>query len=709
MELVRNQSKIEEMKRRASALVAEMTLEEKVFQMVHEAPAIKRLNIKAYNWWNEGLHGVARAGVATVFPQAISMAAAFHEDRMEEVGDAIATEARGKFNVQQEFGDTGIYKGLTFWAPNINIFRDPRWGRGHETYGEDPYLTGRLAVRFIEGLQGHDENYMKVAACAKHLAVHSGPEHIRHEFNAEVSLQDLYETYLPAFEMCVKEAKVEAVMGAYNRLNGEPCCGSKTLLQDILRGEWEFDGHVTSDCFAIRDFYQKHHVTDTPEESAALAVRNGCDLNCGRIFTSLLKAAEEGLITEEEIDRAVIRLFTTRIKLGLFDDNKKVPYSQISYRDVDSKEMRELNLKTARECLVLLKNEDHLLPLDKSKIGTIGIIGPNADNRHALVGNYEGTASRYITILEGFEDYLKDDVRIFYSEGCHLYQEKMGMGEKNNRISEVQAVCKESDVIIACMGLDPGLEGEAGDKGNHFASGDKPDLLLPGIQEEVLKVIVKSGKPVVLLLHSGSALAIDWAQEHIPAIMQCWYPGAQGGRAIAEAVFGEYSPSGKLPVTFYKRTQELPEFTDYSMKGRTYRYLETEPLYPFGYGLTYTEFSFSDIKFSGDPTDGLTVSAVVKNTGSMAAWEVIQIYVKREAKDTPNPQLKGFSKVFFEQGEEKEIKIILKPDAFALCNEEGQKEILPGRYSVYVGDMQPDSRSEQLTGKKVWRQEIEIV
>ena len=387
MELVRNQSKIEEMKRRASALVAEMTLEEKVFQMVHEAPAIKRLNIKAYNWWNEGLHGVARAGVATVFPQAISMAAAFHEDRMEEVGDAIATEARGKFNVQQEFGDTGIYKGLTFWAPNINIFRDPRWGRGHETYGEDPYLTGRLAVRFIEGLQGHDENYMKVAACAKHLAVHSGPEHIRHEFNAEVSLQDLYETYLPAFEMCVKEAKVEAVMGAYNRLNGEPCCGSKTLLQDILRGEWEFDGHVTSDCFAVRDFYQKHHVTDTPEESAALAVRNGCDLNCGRIFTSLLKAAEEGLITEEEIDRAVIRLFTTRIKLGLFDDNKKVPYSQISYRDVDSKEMRELNLKTARECLVLLKNEDHLLPLDKSKIGTIGIIGPNADNRHALVGN----------------------------------------------------------------------------------------------------------------------------------------------------------------------------------------------------------------------------------------------------------------------------------------------------------------------------------
>ncbi len=707
MELVRNQEKIEKMKERAKEMVAQMTLEEKVYQMLFRAPAIERLNVKAYNWWNEGLHGVARAGVATVFPQAISMAAAFDTDMMEIVGDAIATEARGKYNAQQEFGDTDIYKGLTFWAPNVNIFRDPRWGRGHETYGEDPYLTSRLAVRFIEGMQGHDENYMKVAACAKHFAVHSGPEDIRHEFDAAVSKQDMYETYLPAFEACVKEAKVEAVMGAYNRTNGEPCCGSKTLLQDILRDDWKFDGHVTSDCWAIRDFYQHHHVTNTPEESVALAVKSGCDLNCGNIFVHLLQAIEQGLISEAEIDKAVIRLFTTRMKLGMFDEN--VPFDDISYKAVDSKEMRELNLKIARECLVLLKNENNLLPLDKSKVHTIGIIGPNANNRQALVGNYEGTASRYVTTLEGFQDYLGDDVRIFYSEGCHLYQEKIGMGEKNNRISEVQTICKESDVIIACMGLDPGLEGEQGDKGNIFASGDKPNLLLPGVQEEVLKMIAESGKPVILLLNSGSALAVDWAQDNIPAIMQCWYPGAQGGRAIAEAIFGEYSPSGKLPVTFYKRTQELPEFTDYSMKKRTYRYLTTEPLYPFGYGLSYTDFTVSDMKLTGNPTEeGLTVSVKVKNNGNMEAKDVIQVYVKAERANTPNAQLKGFSKVSLKTGEEQTVTIHLPADAFALCNEEGKKEIVSGAYTVYVGDMQPDSRSASLTGKSVLQESINI-
>lgn len=712
MELVKNQEKIKKIKERAKALVEEMTLEEKVFQMVHTAPAIGRLHIKSYNWWNEGLHGVARAGVATVFPQAISMAAAFDPDRMEEVGDAVSTEARAKFNMQQEFGDTGIYKGLTFWAPNVNIFRDPRWGRGHETYGEDPYLTSRLAVRFIEGMQGHHEEYLKVAACAKHFAVHSGPEDIRHEFNAEVSKQDLYETYLPAFEACVKEAKVEAVMGAYNRTNGEPCCGSKTLLKDILRDKWGFDGHVTSDCWAIRDFYQHHCVTKTPEESVALAVRNGCDLNCGNLFTYLLQTVEQGLITEEEIDRSVIRLFSTRIKLGLFDGTEKVPFNKIPYRIVDSKEMRELNRKVARECLVLLKNENHLLPLKKSKIKTLGIIGPNANNRKALVGNYEGTASRYVTLLEGFQDYLGDSVRIFYSEGCHLYQEKIGMGEKNNRIAEIQAVCKESDIVIACMGLDPGLEGEAGDQGNHFASGDKPNLLLPGVQEEVLKIMVECGKPVILLLNSGSALAVDWAQEHVPAIMQCWYPGAEGGRAVAEAIFGEYSPSGKLPVTFYKRTQELPEFTDYSMKERTYRYLTTEPLYPFGYGLSYTEFELSGLKASIKQneicTKGMDISVTVKNTGHVEAKEIVQVYIKAERKGTPNAQLKAFKKVSIKPAEAIEVVLHLSPDSFALCNQEGEKEILPGEYSVFVGDTQPDSRSEYLTKKKPLKLSITI-
>lgn len=383
--LVENHVKIEAYKQRARQLVGQMTLKEKVHQMVHAAPAIERLNVKAYNWWNEALHGVARAGVATVFPQAIGLAATFDEELLEEVADAIATEARAKFHMQQEYGDTDIYKGLTFWAPNVNIFRDPRWGRGHETYGEDPYLTSRLAVRFIQGLQGADENYLKVAACAKHFAVHSGPEDVRHSFNAVVSTQDLYETYLPAFRACVQEAKVEAVMGAYNRTNGEPCCGSELLLKKILRGEWQFDGHVVSDCWAIRDFHEHHKVTSDPVESVALAVNQGCDLNCGSLFLHLLDAVKEGLVTEEQIDEAVIRLFTTRMKLGLFDEPEKAPFTSIPYSVVDSPEMQALNRKAARACLVLLKNENGLLPIDKSKIGTIGVIGPNADNRRALV------------------------------------------------------------------------------------------------------------------------------------------------------------------------------------------------------------------------------------------------------------------------------------------------------------------------------------
>ena len=582
-ELVHNKVKNDEYQNRAKELVSQMTLEEKVFQMLHNAPAIDRLNVKAYNWWNEGLHGVARAGIATVFPQAIGLAAAFDEDMMEVLGDAIATEGRAKFNMQQEFSDTDIYKGLTFWAPNVNIFRDPRWGRGHETYGEDPYLTSRLGVRFVEGLQGHDENYLKAAACAKHFAVHSGPEDIRHSFDAKASVQDMYETYLPAFKALVKEAKVEAVMGAYNRTNGEPCCGSKTLLKDILRDTWGFEGHVVSDCWAIKDFHEYHKVTSGPVESVALAVNNGCDLNCGNIFIYLLEAVKEGKLKEEQLDTAVTRLFATRMKLGLFEEQDKIPFNQIPYEVVDSNEMKELNLSVAKKCLVLLKNQGNILPLDKSKLKTVGIIGPNANNRRALEGNYEGTASRYVTVLEGFQDYLGDDVRILTSVGCHMHKPRVGgLGIENDRISEVKGVCKSSDVIIAVMGLDSGLEGEEGDQGNEYASGDKPHINLPGLQEEVLKAIYESGKPAILILLSGSALAVNWADENIPAIIQGWYPGAQGGRAIAEMVFGECVPEGKLPITFYRSTEELPEFTDYAMKDRTYRYMKNEALYPFG-------------------------------------------------------------------------------------------------------------------------------
>lgn len=703
VELVNNSEKMNQYKARAQSLVERMTLEEKVHQMLHAAPAIPRLDVKAYNWWNEALHGVARAGVATVFPQAIGLAATFDEELLEEVADAIATEARAKFNMQQQYEDTDIYKGLTFWAPNVNIFRDPRWGRGHETYGEDPYLTSRLGVRFIQGLQGHDENYLKLAACAKHFAVHSGPEDLRHQFNAVVSAQDLRETYLPAFQACVEEAKVEAVMGAYNRTNGEPCCGSELLLEQILRGEWQFDGHVVSDCWAIRDFHEHHHVTENAVESVALAVNCGCDLNCGSLFLFLLDAVKEGLVSEEQIDRAVTRLFTTRMKLGLFDEPERVPFNAIAYNEVDTPKLQALNRKAARSSLVLLKNETGLLPLRKDAIGTLGVIGPNANNRKALVGNYEGTASRYITVLEGIQDYVGDAVRVLYSEGCHLYKNGIsGLSTGNDRISEVKAVCAESDVVVVCLGLDAGLEGEEGDAGNQFGSGDKPDLKFPGLQEEVLKTAYASGKPVVLIVLAGSALDLSWADEHVPAILQGWYPGAQGGRVIAEALFGEFSPEGKLPVTFYRSTEELPAFTDYSMKNRTYRYMKGEALYPFGYGLSYTDIVLEGAKLDTDriTSQGVQVTAMLRNNGKRAGGETLQLYVKAERVGTPNAQLKALHKIHLEPGETKEVKLHLPASAFALYDEEGVRKIEQGTYTVYAGTAQPDPRSRKLTGKQ---------
>ncbi|MCM1267244.1 MAG: glycoside hydrolase family 3 C-terminal domain-containing protein [Bacteroidales bacterium] len=711
MDLVKNEAKNAEYEKRARALVAQMTLEEKAFQMVNGAPAIERLGIKAYNWWNEALHGVARAGTATVFPQAISLAATFDEDFIEEVADAISTEGRAKFNAQQKFEDFDIYKGLTFWSPNVNIFRDPRWGRGHETFGEDPYLTSRLGVRFVEGLQGHDENYLKAAACAKHFAVHSGPEDLRHEFNAIADKQDLYETYLPAFKACVQEAGVEAVMGAYNRTNGEPCCGSKTLLQDILRGEWGFKGHVVSDCWAIKDFHNGHGVTDSAEESVAMAVNNGCDLNCGNLFAYVADAVKKGMIKEERVDEALVHLFTTRMKLGLFEEREKTPYDDIPYTVVDSAEMRKLNLRAAEKCIVLLKNENDLLPLAKDRIKTIGIIGPNADNRKALVGNYEGTASRYITIAEGIQDYVGEDVRVLVSEGCHLYQEQISnLSQGKDRDSEVKAVCEAGDVVILCLGLDPGLEGEEGDEGNQYASGDKPNLDLPGRQQEILETACACGKPVVLVLLSGSALAVNWAQEHVPAILQGWYPGAQGGKAIARVLFGEKNPEGRMPVTFYKTSEELPDFTDYAMKGRTYRYMENEALYPFGYGLSYTEFVYTDASLSADTVgaDGVTVSAVVKNAGERAGTETVQIYVKADRAGTPNAQLKGIRKVSLEPGESRRVEVSLPMSAFALYDKEGVNRVEAGNYLVSIGGSQPEARSESLNGKKVARLAVRV-
>jgi len=617
------------------------------------------------------------------------------------VGDAVSTEARAKFNMQQKADDTDIYKGLTFWAPNVNIFRDPRWGRGHETFGEDPYLTSRLGVRYVMGLQGHDEDYLKAAACAKHFAVHSGPESVRHEFNAEVSEQDLRETYLPAFKACVQEGKVEAVMGAYNRTNGAPCCGNSYLLQDILRKEWGFEGHVTSDCWAIKDFHEGHLVTSTPVESVSMAMNNGCDLNCGNLFHFLTQAVENGMVDEKRLDEAVENLFMARMKLGVLDKKEENPFDKIPYTVVDSEEMRKLNREVARRSVVLLKNENHILPLDKKKLHTIGVIGPNADSRKALVGNYEGTSSRYITVLEGIEDYVGENVRVLYSEGCHLYRDRTSnLAMEHDRDSEVRAVCEASDVVIAVVGLDATLEGEEGDTGNEYGSGDKPNLNLPGLQPDIIRIAKESGKPVIVVLLAGSAMALSWEDEHVDAILDGFYPGAQGGAAIAEILFGGANPEGKLPITFYQTTEELPEFTDYAMKGRTYRYMENEALYPFGYGLSYTTYAYGNLECVKpfDAQDGITLQVTVTNTGDREGTETLQVYVKAKREGTPNPQLKYVKKITLKPGESVTEEIHLSPEAFMLYDEKGNFTLEKGAYDIFVGGCQPDARSAALTG-----------
>ncbi len=698
---------------RAKDLVSHMTLEEKVTQMLHGAPAIPRLGIPAYNWWNEALHGVARAGVATMFPQAIGMAATFDEDLIFKVADVTSTEGRAKYHENIRKGDHDIYKGLTFWSPNVNIFRDPRWGRGHETYGEDPYLTGRLGVAFVKGIQGNDPKHMKAAACAKHFAVHSGPEGERHSFNAIASQKDMRETYLPAFKDLVQEADVESVMGAYNRTNGEPCCGSKTLLIDILRDEWGFKGHVTSDCWAIKDFHEGHMVTKTAPESVAMALKNGCDVNCGNLYVNLLIAHKEGLVSEADIDRAVTRLFVTRMKLGMFDAPENVAYSNIPYEVNSCKEHSDFSVEVAKKTMVLLKNKGNLLPLDKSKLKSIAVIGPNANSVDALQGNYFGTSDRYVTVLDGIRASVDEDTRVYYSMGCPLYKEKSSfLTAPRDIFGEALAVAERSDVVVMCLGLDATLEGEEGDTGNEFASGDKPDLNLPGLQQELLEKIYATGKPIVLVLMSGSALAVKWADEHIPAILQAWYPGGRGGEAVASVLFGGCSPSGRLPVTFYASSEELPDFSDYSMKNRTYRYMENEALYPFGYGLSYTKFEYSNIKVTKQVKAGESVicSAAVKNIGNIAVQETVQLYLNdvEASVDVPKWQLAGIRKLFLEPGCEKDVSFRLTPRQMALIDNDGKAILEPGVFEVYIGGSQPDARSLKLTGTSVLKASFEV-
>ncbi len=673
-------------KEQAERLVSEMTLEEKCSQLRYDSPAIPRLGIDSYNWWNEGLHGVARAGTATVFPQAIAMAAAFDEELVFKAADIISTEARAKYNYAHKRGDNDIYKGLTMWSPNVNIFRDPRWGRGHETYGEDPFLTAALGTAFVKGLQGNGE-YLKTAACAKHFAVHSGPEAVRHEFNAEVSEKDLRETYLYAFEK-LAEAGVQGVMGAYNRVNGEPACASSRLM-DILYNEWNYDGYFVSDCWAIRDFHTRHMVTSTAEESAALAIKSGCDINCGNTYIHAMKAVQSGLLEEEYVDRSAAKAMEIRLKLGM---GAKTEYDDISFDVIDCDEHNAVSLEIAQKSMVLLKN-DGILPLDKSRIKTIGVIGPNADSRAVLYANYCGTSSRCVTFLEGIREQF--DGRIYFSEGCHLYNDRCeSLALPYDRLSEAEEVAENSDVVILCVGLDATLEGEEGDTGNSYASGDKPDLELPKSQQMLIERVIKAGKPTIIVLAAGSCVNVG--TDKMNALIDAWYPGAMGGRALADIIFGNISPSGKLPVTFYESAERLPDFEDYSMQGRTYRYARDNIIYPFGYGLTYSECKVESLTFS----DGKAV-CTVSNNGSSDTDEVLQLYVKIHGSDfaVPNYSLCGFKRINLKRGEKRAVELEIPDDSFMVVDVSGKRRKDGTGFTLYAGFSQPDRLSCELTGE----------
>ena len=687
---------------KATALVSQMTVEEAASQLRYDAPAIEHLGIKEYNWWNEALHGIARAGIATSFPQAIGIGAAFDPQLTQELGDVAATEARAKYNAASAHGDRDIYKGLTFWSPNINIFRDPRWGRGHETYGEDPFLTAEQGKAYVRGLQGEGKgDVLKSAACAKHFAVHSGPEGERHRFDAIATPKDMEETYLPAFEALVTESKVEAVMGAYNRTNGEPCCGHSKLMVETLRGKWGFEGHFVSDCWAISDFHQYHHVTDTPEESAALAIKHGCDVNCGNTYIYLMKAYEMGLVSEEDIRTAAIHLFISRYMLGEMEGSEydNIPYSVVECREHIAK-AHEATLKSC----VLLKN-DGLLPLKKDAIKTLGVIGPNANSRAALIGNYHGTSSRYITIAEGLQDAMGDDVRVLFSEGSHLWKDRTENLSKyaGDLISEAVTVAENSDVVVLVVGLDETLEGEQGDTGNSDASGDKINLLLPQPQRVLMDAVLAVGKPTVIVSVAGSAIDLGEPAEKANAILHVWYPGARGGKAVAELLLGKASPSGKLPLTFYHNDQLdlMPAFTDYSMKGRTYRYFEHEPMFPFGFGLTYGDVSVKNAEVKQKDCGCCVITAQVINNGSVDTQDVVQVYCQNEGTPnaTLNPRLVAFKRIDCPAGETVTVKLHVNEKQLKVVNEAGER-VMEGSPVFYVGMGQPDTMTEKLSGHK---------
>jgi len=814
---------------RVNDLVSRMTLQEKADQLLYTAPAIPRLNVPEYNWWNEALHGVARAGYATVFPQSITIANTWDETLMLNVANAISDEARAKYHEFQRRGKRGIYQGLTFWSPNINIFRDPRWGRGHETYGEDPYLTGRMGIQFVKGLQGDDPKYLKTVATAKHYAVHSGPESTRHSFNALVSESDLRETYLPAFRTLIVDGGAWSVMGAYNQYKGFPCTANP-ILYGILRNEWGFKGYIVSDCWAVSDYWQFQKYTKDAAEAAALAVKAGTDLECGVDYKQLMAAIDRGLLKESDIDVAVKRVFTARFKLGMFDPDNMVPYAQIPFFVNCSDYNNGLARLAAQKSIVLLKNSDNLLPLKKT-IKSIAVIGPNADNFESLIGNYNGIPKDPVTILEGITGKLTPDTRIIFAEGSDIaegvhnltvipsrylittdghqgavgeyynnremngdplftriddqinfywenlvpradmpdddfgikwttwltapesgtfyiggwgssgyeilldgksiikyrgehhafhteYAAELTEGQKYkieifyknyagdadmkllwsrprvNLIEKAVNAAQDADAVVLVLGLSQRLEGEEMPiKIEGFSGGDRTNLNLPEVQEKLLDAVVAAGKPVIVVLANGGALSVNKAQEKAAAVILAGYGGQQGGNAVADVLFGDYNPGGRLPVTYYKSIDQIPAFEDYDMKGKTYRYFSQEPLYPFGYGLSYTSFSYSNLVIPQNIVAGekARISVTVTNTGKAEGDEVVQLYLTDEKASTPRPirQLEGFTRINLKPGESRVVEFTIDPRQFSIINNKEKRVIEPGYFTISVGGKQP--------------------
>lgn len=695
---------------RAKETIKQMTLEEKVSQLVYKSAAIERLGIPAYHWWNECLHGVARCGTATVFPQAIGLAAMFDADFLKRVAEAISDEIRGKYNAYQSIGDNSIYKGITEYAPNINIFRDPRWGRGQETYGEDPFLTAELGIAFIRGIQGEDEKYRKADANVKHYVVHSGPDELRHEIDVTIDEKQFRETYLYAFARCIREADVACVMGAYNRVNRAPCSGSSYLLKDILREELGFKGYVVSDSFAIDDFHLHHKITSSPVESAAMAFNNGCDQNGGTTFLHLSEAVRQGLVKEEDIDVSVQRLLEERIRLGMFDPAEDVPFYKISDDIVDCAEFRGLAREAAGKSAVLLKNKEDILPLE-NKYKTIAVIGPNADSKDVLLGNYSGTPSEYTTLLRGMqEEAKKRGIEVIYAEGCDLYKKEYKSLCETDLIPGAVIAARKSDIAVLCLGLSPVLEGEEGEEG--AVQCDRDDLGLPGRQAELVRAVAREGKPVILILCNGSPLSIPKEEPLADAILEVWYPGEEGGSAVADILFGNYNPSGRLPVTVVKGTEDLPPFDSYDMQGRTYRFLEKEPMYPFGYGLSYTRFEYRPVDLPETILAGKDIQfdVSVKNTGKCSGETVLQVYIRDEEASVkvPKHQLVFFKRVMAETGEEKKVTVCIRARDLAVVRQNGTCVLEPGRFKIYIGGSQPDEVSRRLTDDEIWEGVIEM-